>query len=140
MTGFLNIHKAEGVSSAYCVNRAKRLTGSPCGHLGTLDPLAGGVLPVAVGNAARLFDFFLSKEKRYLARFRFGWTSKSLDRESEPYPAGMVPPKSVIEGALPDFLGEISQVPPAFPPSRWTASGAMSWRGRARRWSLPPRR
>ncbi|MBO4539275.1 MAG: hypothetical protein J5781_03285, partial [Clostridia bacterium] len=49
------------------------------GHLGTLDPLACGVLPVAVGRATRLFDYMLNKTKVYRARFTFGVTSDSLD-------------------------------------------------------------
>ncbi len=114
MTGFFNIYKREGISSAYCVNRLKRLTKMPCGHMGTLDPLAEGVLPIGAGNATRLFDYFLGKEKKYLARFRFGFTSDTLDRESEVRVAGMVPSKSLIEEILPSFTGEISQRPPAY--------------------------
>lgn len=114
MTGFVNIYKEEGVSSTYCVNRVKRLFQTSCGHMGTLDPLAEGVLPVGVGNAARLFDWFLQKKKTYLARFRFGWTTETLDRETEPQFAGMVPPKSVIEGALSQFTGKIFQRPPLY--------------------------
>ena len=64
MTGFLNIYKPAGMSSAAAVNRIKKLTKTPCGHMGTLDPLAEGVLPVGVGNATRLFDYFLQKKKR----------------------------------------------------------------------------
>ncbi|MDE6075688.1 MAG: tRNA pseudouridine(55) synthase TruB, partial [Clostridia bacterium] len=56
MTGFINVSKAVGASSAREVAVIKRLTHVPCGHMGTLDPMADGVLPVAVGNAARLFD------------------------------------------------------------------------------------
>lgn len=114
MTGFVNIYKSEGKSSAYPVNRLKRLTKSPCGHMGTLDPLAEGVLPVAVGNAARLFEYFLNKKKTYVARFRFGWTTDTLDRESEPRLAGNVPTNSDIEGILPAFTGDILQRPPVF--------------------------
>ncbi len=114
MTGFVNIDKREGVSSTYAVNRLKRLSGTPCGHMGTLDPLASGVLPVAVGNASRLFEYFLEKEKTYLARFRFGVTSKSLDRESELLFGGRVPSAEEIGEVLPRFVGEIEQVPPAF--------------------------
>ena len=55
MTGFININKETGVSSAFIVNRVKRLAKTPAGHMGTLDPLASGVLPVAIGNACRLF-------------------------------------------------------------------------------------
>ena len=67
MTGFVNIDKREGVSSVYAVNRVKRLSGVPCGHLGTLDPLASGVLPVGIGNATRFFNYFLEKEKTYFS-------------------------------------------------------------------------
>lgn len=114
MTGFVNIDKREGLSSTYAVNRLKRLSGTPCGHMGTLDPLASGVLPIGIGNSARLFEYFLNKEKTYLARFRFGVTSRSLDRESELVFGGGVPSAGEIEAILPRFLGEIEQVPPAF--------------------------
>lgn len=114
MTGFVNIDKREGLSSTYAVNRIKRLSGAPCGHMGTLDPLASGVLPVGIGNATRLFEYFLEKEKTYLARFRFGVTSPSLDRESELVFGGRVPSADEIGEMLPRFLGEIEQVPPVF--------------------------
>ncbi len=114
MTGFVNVYKEEGVSSAYCVNRLKRLFSVPCGHMGTLDPLAEGVLPVGVGNATRLFNYFLGKDKRYLARFRFGYTTETLDREGTPVPCGRVPSAAEIEAALPALTGEIMQVPPKY--------------------------
>ena len=114
MTGFININKAAGVSSAREVAVVKRLTGSPCGHMGTLDPLACGVLPVGVGNAARLFDYFLQKQKRYTARFRFGATTDTLDAEGEPIAGGRVPAAEEIARALPAFIGEIGQIPPKY--------------------------
>lgn len=126
MTGFINVFKAEGMNSTYAVNRLKRLSGSPCGHLGTLDPLASGVLPVGIGNASRLFDYFLDKEKRYLARFRFGVTSASLDRESELVFGGEVPTEAEIEAVLPRFLGEIDQIPPVF--SAKVVNGVKSYK------------
>lgn len=113
-TGFLNIDKDEGVSSAYVVNRVKRLTRAACGHLGTLDPLACGVLPVGVGNATRLFDYFLGKTKRYSARFRFGVTTDTLDREGELRGEGRVPTEEELRAALSRFTGEIDQVPPLY--------------------------
>ena len=114
MTGFINIDKREGDTSTYAVNRIKHFSKSACGHMGTLDPLASGVLPVGVGNATRLFDYFLEKTKTYVARFRFGVTTVTLDRESELVYGGKVPAISEIEAALPQFLGEIDQVPPAY--------------------------
>lgn len=114
MTGFINVFKEEGVSSAYAVNRVKRLTKTPCGHLGTLDPLACGVLPVGVGNATRLFDYFLQKTKVYSARFRFGVTTETLDREGELLFGGRVPTAEEIESVLPRFIGETEQIPPKY--------------------------
>ena len=114
MTGFLNIRKEEGASSAYVVSRVRRLVHTPCGHMGTLDPLASGVLPVGIGNATRLFDFFLDKKKTYLAHFRFGVTTDTLDGEGAVRPAGRVPSRAEIEGVLPGFVGEIDQLPPKY--------------------------
>ena len=114
MTGFLNVYKPAGMSSAAVVNRVKRLVKTPCGHMGTLDPLAEGVLPVGVGNATRLFDYFLQKRKRYTARFRFGATTDTLDAEGEVIVGGRVPPFDEIGRALPAFIGEIEQIPPRY--------------------------
>ena len=79
MTGFINVNKTSGASSAKEVAVIKRLSNTPCGHMGTLDPMASGVLPIAIGNAARLFDFFLNKKKKYRATFLFGADSDTLD-------------------------------------------------------------
>lgn len=113
--GFININKPSGVSSAAVVNTVKRLTGTPCGHMGTLDPLANGVLPVAVGNATRLFEYMLQKKKQYIATFRFGVSSDTLDSEGTPdYSNPYVPSKAELEGAMPALTGEVEQVPPRY--------------------------
>ena len=112
MTGFIIIDKKTGVSSAREVNIIKKLTQTPCGHMGTLDPMASGVLPVAIGNAARLFDYFLDKRKIYEAQFVFGSDSNTLDKISKS--DGYVPSEDEIERVLPEFCGEIMQVPPKY--------------------------
>ncbi|MDE6676166.1 MAG: tRNA pseudouridine(55) synthase TruB [Clostridia bacterium] len=114
MTGFINIFKEEGVSSAFVTNRVKWLCRTPAGHMGTLDPLASGVLPVGVGNATRLFDYFSGKTKVYTARFRFGVTTDTLDREGELILGGRVPNTEEIARALPSLTGEIEQIPPKY--------------------------
>ncbi len=114
MNGFLNLDKPQGTSSAHLVNFVKRLTGCSCGHLGTLDPFATGVLPIAIGNATRLFEYFLTKQKTYLARFRFGATTDTLDPEGELETGGEIPTRSALEAALGAFRGEIEQTPPAY--------------------------
>ncbi len=115
MTGFINVNKAAGASSAREVAIIKRLTGTPCGHMGTLDPMADGVLPVAVGNAARLFDYFLQKKKTYVATFRFGDDYDTLDTTGTVIKSGgRVPDKSEILKVIPSLAGEVMQIPPRY--------------------------
>lgn len=115
MTGFININKAPGVSSAREVAVIKRLTGQPCGHMGTLDPMAGGVLPVGIGNACRLFDYFLTKRKTYLATFKFGADYDTLDITGNLLSeGGRIPDECEIESVLPSLEGEIMQIPPRY--------------------------
>lgn len=83
--------------------------------MGTLDPMASGVLPVAIGKAARLFDFFLDKHKKYSATFRFGVDSDTLDTTGEIVEnAGLVPEYAAVSEVLPQFTGEIMQLPPKY--------------------------
>ena len=115
MTGFVNVDKEQALSSAQEVAKIRRLTKTPCGHMGTLDPMASGVLPVAIGNAARLFDYFLSKSKTYVAVFKFGIDSDTLDTTGEIIShGGRVPTATEIESVLKEFTGEIEQIPPKY--------------------------
>ena len=66
MIGIFNINKEKGMNSSTVVAKIKHLTGEKAGHLGTLDPMATGVLLVAIGKATRLFDLFLEKNKEYV--------------------------------------------------------------------------
>ncbi len=112
--GFFNIDKPSGELSSAVVNKCKWLTGTPCGHMGTLDPLASGVLPVGVGNATRLFDYFLQKEKEYIADFTFGVYADTLDSTGELTLQGDIPTQSQIEEVLPTLVGEVMQIPPKY--------------------------
>ena len=112
--GFFNIDKPSGLVSSTVVNKLKWLTGTPCGHMGTLDPLASGVLPVGCGNATRLFDYFLEKEKEYIAEFTFGVDSDTLDSTGNLVYGGYVPNETEIMSVLPTLLGDIMQVPPKY--------------------------
>ena len=112
--GFLNVDKPSGLTSSTVVNKCKWLSGVPCGHMGTLDPLASGVLPVGVGNATRLFDYFLEKDKEYIAEFTFGVTSPTLDSTGEMTTDGFVPTAKEIESVLCSLTGEVMQIPPKY--------------------------
>src|SRR5882672_2685937 len=99
------------------VNRVRRLTGEKSvGHLGTLDPMATGVLPLLLGKYTRLAQFFSTAEKTYTGAIRFGFATDTWDAEGEP--AGPIVEPSLTleqlrEAALP-FHGEIQQMPPAY--------------------------
>ena len=112
--GFFNVNKPSGIVSSAVVNKLKWLSGVPCGHMGTLDPLASGVLPVGVGNAARLFDYFLEKEKEYIAEFTFGVDSDTLDSTGTLIVGGRIPDEKEIADVLPTFFGDIMQTPPKY--------------------------
>ena len=116
MLGFLNIYKPSGVTSNYVVQKIKKKFHiDRIGHMGTLDPLACGILPIALGKATRLFDYSLNKTKRYTAVFDFGYTTDTLDitgEKTETY--GYVPSINEISKACQKLLGEISQIPPRF--------------------------
>lgn len=127
VSGFINVDKEIGVSSAREVAVIKRLTGTPCGHLGTLDPMAGGVLPVAIGNATRLFDYFLAKRKRYVAEFKFGVSADTLDTTGTVLQTSVaIPTEEDIERVLPSLVGEILQIPPAY--SAKSVNGVRSYK------------
>lgn len=115
MNGIINVNKLQGVSSAREVAVIKRITGCPCGHMGTLDPMASGVLPIAVGNATRLFDYLLTKTKTYKATFRFGEDYDTLDTTGTLLKSGeRIPTPEEIESVLLTLTGEIMQLPPKY--------------------------
>ena len=80
MNGVIVLNKPSGISSAAAVARVKRMLGEKTvGHMGTLDPMAEGVLAIGVGKAARLFDYLCGKDKTYIAKFKFGSETDTLD-------------------------------------------------------------
>ena len=115
MLGFVNINKEKGVSSTYVVNKIKHHLKAKCGHMGTLDPLASGVLPVGIGQATRMFDILLDKEKTYLAEFDFSYTTLSLDLETEPFAySDRLPSSGEVLSAAKKQVGELLQIPPSY--------------------------
>ena len=117
MNGFLIDDKPSGVTSFSMVSLVRRLTGvRRVGHAGTLDPLASGVLPVAIGYATRLIEYMDDALKTYVAAVRFGEATDTYDA------AGTVTARgdasgvtaAAVETALREFVGEILQTPPIF--------------------------
>lgn len=116
MNGFLNLYKPKGVSSARVLNAVKRsLKGETVGHMGTLDPLADGVLPVAIGKSTRLFDYLLDKNKEYVATVAFGFSTDSYDLEGEiTQRSDVLPSDAELEAACKKLTGDIMQIPPIY--------------------------
>jgi tRNA pseudouridine55 synthase len=114
--GWLIIDKPVGVTSARVVAAVKRATGARrAGHGGTLDPLASGVLPIALGEATKTVRFVMAGRKHYRFTLRFGEARETDDAEGRVTATSEVcPSRAAIEGALGAFLGEIEQEPPAF--------------------------
>ena len=115
MKGFINLIKPEGMSSAYAVTSVKKKFNLPCGHMGTLDPMASGVLPVGLSHTSRMFDYLLDKSKTYIAEFKFGVTTDTLDVTGKTTnTTSVIPTAQQIQAVLGDFIGEIDQVPPNY--------------------------
>lgn len=115
MNGFINCNKPAGLTSSDVVSRIKRISGGEkVGHMGTLDPGAAGVLPIAIGKATRLFDFLTRKKKKYRACFTFGVTTDTLDSYGAVTGKGSVPSVEGLERELGNFIGRIKQIPPAY--------------------------
>jgi tRNA pseudouridine55 synthase len=114
--GLLVINKPIGLTSHDVVNKVRWLSGiRRVGHAGTLDPLASGVLLLAVGRATRLIEYLVGRSKRYQAVVRLGQETDTYDREGEVVAERPVQvTDSQLEAALERFRGPIEQVPPMF--------------------------
>ncbi len=114
--GLLNLNKPVGPTSFQMIARLRRLTGvRKMGHAGTLDPLASGVLPICVGKAVRLSEYFMSVDKVYQAEITFGVRTSTDDAEGEVISRETVNfSREQVAEALTFFVGAQEQVPPQF--------------------------
>jgi tRNA pseudouridine55 synthase len=121
VNGLLVIDKPAGITSHDVVNRLRKIIGErSIGHLGTLDPMATGVLPLLLGKFTRLAKYFSSTEKSYTGAIRFGFATDTYDAEGEP--AGpdlwpnLNPPLTLdrVRAAASRFHGDMAQTPPSF--------------------------
>ena len=129
MDGLLIIDKPAGLTSHDVVARVRRISGEKSvGHLGTLDPMATGVLPLVLGRFTRLAQFYNDADKRYQGLIRFGLATDTYDAEREP--TGMEQPVQLTEdqvrSAAAKFVGHMQQMPPPF--SAKKVSGVPAYR------------
>ena len=116
INGWLILDKPQGLTSTRAVGRVRRLyDAAKAGHAGTLDPLATGILPIALGEATKTVPFVVEGSKAYRFTVRFGAETDTDDAEGKTVETSdRRPSRAEIEAALPDFTGEITQVPPRF--------------------------
>ena len=114
--GVVSVLKPPGMTSSDVVVDIRRIFGERrVGHTGTLDPAAAGVLPICIGRATRLFDYLVDKEKEYIAEIRFGAETDTEDACGTVIAeSSRMVSKAELEKILPDFIGEIEQVPPIY--------------------------
>jgi len=115
--GALVVHKPRGKTSHDVVEAVRRLVGfRQIGHLGTLDPLATGVLVLLLGRATRLARFYTGRRKRYSCVFRFGYATDTYDADGKPLGPDTAPvlTREEIEPLVAGFVGRFSQMPPPY--------------------------
>jgi tRNA pseudouridine55 synthase len=117
LCGILVIDKPEGLTSMQAVARVRRRAGGArTGHAGTLDPLATGVLVMALGKATRLIERLMATDKRYRTLVNLAAFTSTDDREGEPQPVAVAAPplSNDVQAAVSRFVGRTQQRPPAF--------------------------
>ncbi len=114
--GWVNLHKPVGITSTQALAVVKRaLNPQKAGHAGTLDPLASGILPIALGEATKTVPYVQDSIKTYNFTATWGEQRTTDDAEGEAIAtSGKRPSRADVEALLPSFLGDIEQVPPQF--------------------------
>jgi tRNA pseudouridine55 synthase len=116
VSGWIVLDKPGAIGSTQAVSRLRRaFNAQKAGHAGTLDPLASGILPIALGEATKTVPFLMDAEKTYRFTIAWGVETASFDREGAiTATSGVRPSPEAAAQALEAFVGEIDQVPPAF--------------------------
>jgi tRNA pseudouridine55 synthase len=116
INGWLIINKPVGVNSTRVVSIIKRyFNAKKVGHAGTLDPLANGVLPIALGEATKTINYMMDSDKEYRFTVKWGEETSTCDREGEVVATSdKIPTNEEILAILPEFTGEIDQIPPVY--------------------------
>jgi tRNA pseudouridine55 synthase len=116
VNGWVCLDKPYEMGSTDAVSKIRRLfNAQKAGHAGTLDPLASGILPIALGEATKTVPFMMEAQKVYRFTIAWGVSTDSIDREGEIIGRSDVRPSpEAVRAVLPDFVGEIDQTPPQF--------------------------
>jgi tRNA pseudouridine55 synthase len=141
LDGVIVVDKPEGWTSHDVVSKIRRIAATKrVGHLGTLDPIATGVLPLVVGRATRLAQFYTRSDKIYDGIVRFGWSTDTYDASGEPTSAQTQPriDAADLERELEKFRGEFLQTPPPVSAKKVAGRRAYEWARRSMPVDLAP--
>ena len=143
-SGWVILDKDSGLFSRTAGGRVARMLGTKkFGHIGTLDPMATGVLPIAIGNATKMIPFVedaANHTKEYLFSCQFGFETDTLDiTGTEIARTDIVPSESAVRAVIPNFIGRISQVPPVYSAVHIAGARAYELARRGRAVDVPPR-
>ena len=116
ISGWLVLDKPDDMTSTHAVSAVQRIfNAQKAGHAGTLDPLASGILPIALGEATKTVSWLMEARKTYIFTIKWGVSTDTQDREGKEIATSAVrPAAAAIRAALPAFVGEIEQIPPQF--------------------------
>ncbi len=115
LSGWLCLDKPEGISSNFAMVKVRRILEEKTGYIGTLDPFASGVLPIAVGEVRKFIQYTNETEKKYIFTMVFGKSTDTLDKNGQIIAeTSAIPTVQQVMEVIPSFMGKITQVPPAF--------------------------
>lgn len=140
--GWITLNKSLGESSNHAVQKVKRLAGknNKVGHAGTLDPLAQGILPIAIGEATKTVQYLMDASKEYEFDLSWGEERSTGDSEGEiTASGGRIPNASEIEKAIANFIGKIMQMPPIYSALKINGNPAYKLAREGKEVSLTPR-
>lgn len=141
MDGWICLDKPKGISSNFAMIKVRKIFGEKAGYVGTLDPFATGILPIAIGRARKFIQFVEEGEKEYEFEVMFGISTDSYDKTGKICETTeTVPSKNQIEKILPKFLGEIEQIPPKFSAIKINGHRACDLVRQNKSVEIPPRK
>lgn len=146
LNGFINIDKSLGITSNDVVFKVKKMLypifgKAKIGHTGTLDPMASGILPIALGEATKTVFFQMDDKKTYEFSIRFGSETSTDDAEGEIIKTvNHIPTKEDILSVIPSFLGEIEQIPPMYSAIKINGERAYKLAREGKSFEIKPRK
>lgn len=139
--GVVVLNKPAGISSFLAVKLVQRaVNAKKAGHMGTLDPLASGVLVIGINKGTKLFDKFLKSDKEYYAEYEFGYETDTLDCEGKIIKQNDVKvTREMLENIIKNFIGKQMQIPPQYSAKKINGKKAYQLAREGVQFEVPPK-